>query len=207
MSLPPPRHPEGPYRVCFVCLGNICRSPVAEVVARAQLAEAGLDGTVIVDSAGTGDWHIGDQMDSGARAELARGGYDGEAHRARQYERSWLANRDLVLAMDHSNLKNLKSLARTDHPGSTSEGSGEVVPPAQHDASPSTGSRGVVSPAQHGDSDRIRLFGDVTGLDGADVPDPYGGGPDEFARVLALLESAMPALVTQLAELLKPAAP
>jgi protein-tyrosine-phosphatase len=109
--------------------------------------------------------------------------------------------------MDHSNLKNLKSLARTDHPGSESGRFGEVVPPGQYDASPSTGFRGVASPAKHGDSDRIRLFGDVTGLDGADVPDPYGGGPDEFARVLALLESAMPALVTQLAELLKPTVP
>lgn len=146
---------------------------MAEVVARAQLAKAGLGDAVVVDSAGTGDWHIGDKMNSGARAQLARGGYDGEVHRARQYEPSWLAERDLVLAMDHSNLKNLKSFARTDH----------------------------------GDSDRIRLFGDVTGLDGADVPDPYGGSPDEFARVRALLESAMPALVTQLAELLNPAAP
>jgi len=188
MSLPPPRHPEGPYRVCFVCLGNICRSPVAEVVARAQLARAGLGDAVVVDSAGTGDWHIGDKMNSGARAQLVRGGYDGEAHRARQYEASWLANRDLVLAMDHSNLKKLKSMARTDN--------GDSPRPASTPAG-----RGLA------DIDRIRLFGDVTGLDGADVPDPYGGDSEEFAHVLALLESAMPALVTQLAELLNPAAP
>jgi low molecular weight protein-tyrosine phosphatase len=178
---------------------------MAEVVARAQLAKAGLGDAVVVDSAGTGDWHIGDKMNSGARAQLARGGYDGEAHRARQYEASWLADRDLLLAMDHSNLKNLKSMARTDHPGSTSGGSGGVVPPGQHGDSPgpasSSAGRGLA------DIDRIQLFGDVTGLDGADVPDPYGGSPDEFARVLALLESAMPALVTQLAELLNPAAP
>jgi protein-tyrosine phosphatase len=161
---------------------------MAEVVARAQLAKAGLGEAVVVDSAGTGDWHIGDKMNSGARAQLTRGGYDGETHRARQYEPSWLADRDLVLAMDHSNLKNLKSFARTDH--------GDSPGPAS-------------SPAGRGlaDIDRIRLFGDVTGLDGTDVPDPYGGSPDEFARVLALLESAMPALVTQLAELLNPAAP
>lgn len=170
MSLPPPRDPEGPYRVCFVCLGNICRSPMAEVVARAQLAEAGLDGRVVVDSAGTGDWHVGDLMNSRSRAQLTRRGYDGEAHRARQYEPSWLAGRDLVLAMDKSNFKVLKSQARTDS----------------------------------GDSARVRLFGDVTGLDGADVPDPYGGSPEEFARVLDLLESAMPKLIAQLAALLKP---
>ena len=58
--LPPPRSPDGPYRVCCVCLGNICRSPKAEVVLRAQLDEAGLADKVVVDSAGTGDWHVGD---------------------------------------------------------------------------------------------------------------------------------------------------
>lgn len=166
--LPPPRDP-GVYRVCFVCLGNICRSPIAEVVARAQLAEAGLDGVVVVDSAGTGDWHIDEQMNQRARTQLSRNGYDGEAHRARQFEASWLGERDLVLAMDSSNLKTLKSLYRTDH----------------------------------GDSDRIRLFGDVTDLGGADIPDPYGGNPVEFARVLAMLEKAMPRLIAQIAEVLQ----
>ena len=190
MSLPPPRHPEGPYRVCFVCLGNICRSPMAEVVARAQLAEAGLGAKVVVDSAGTGDWHVGDRMNAGARSQLAGRGYDGQAHRARQYEPSWLADRDLVLAMDRSNFKDLKSLSLTDLPGSTSRASG-----------------GVVAPGKQGDSYRIRLFGDVTGLDGADVPDPYGGSPAEFARVLDLLESAMPALISQIAEVLRTARP
>ena len=185
MSLPPPRDPQGPYRVCFVCLGNICRSPMAEVVARAQLAKAGLADRVVVDSAGTGDWHLGDHMNSRARAALARRGYDGESHRARQYDASWVGNHDLVLAMDHSNLKNLKSLSRTDLSGSTSGGSGGVVPPGKP-----TG------------SSRIRLFGDVTGLNGADVPDPYGGSPAEFARVLDLLESAMPKLIAQLAHVL-----
>ncbi|HEX6452033.1 MAG TPA: low molecular weight protein-tyrosine-phosphatase [Trebonia sp.] len=179
---------------------------MAEVVARAQLAQAGLGDAVVVDSAGTGDWHIGDKMNSGARTQLGHGGYDGEAHRARQYEPSWLADRDLVLAMDHSNLKNLKSFARTDHPGSTSGGSGGVVPPGQHGDSPAPASGEDVTPGQQGDAGRIQLFGDVTGLDGADVPDPYGGSSEEFARVLALLESAMPALVSQLAELLNPAA-
>jgi protein-tyrosine phosphatase len=111
--LPPPRDP-GVYRVCFVCLGNICRSPMAEIVARAQLAEAGLGGAVVVDSAGTGDWHIGQQMNRPARTQLARRGYNGEAHRARQFAPSWLAERDLVLAMDHHNLNTLQSFAGTD---------------------------------------------------------------------------------------------
>src|SRR5260370_26947267 len=110
-ELPFPREPGAPYRVCLVCLGNICRSPMAETVLRAALAEAGLGGTVTVDSAGTGDWHVGEPMNSGARAALARRGYDGAAHRARQFRASWLAQRDPVLAMDAWNLADLRRMA------------------------------------------------------------------------------------------------
>jgi len=163
-SLPPARDPAGPYRVCLVCLGNICRSPMAEVVLRAQLAAAGLAGRITVDSAGTGGWHVGEPMNSGARAALARRGYDGRAHRARQFAAAWLPERDLVLAMDASNRKTLEPLFRTDPPNSS----------------------------------RLRLFGDVAALRGADVPDPYGGDAAEFDGVLAMLETAMPALVAQL---------
>jgi protein-tyrosine phosphatase len=111
LPLPTPREPGAPYRVCLVCLGNICRSPMAETVLRAALAEAGLDDAVVVDSAGTGDWHIGQPMNSGARAALTTRGYDGSAHRARQIEPSWLAGRDLVLAMDARNLADLRRMA------------------------------------------------------------------------------------------------
>jgi protein-tyrosine phosphatase len=99
-----------PYRVCLVCLGNICRSPMAEVVLRAALTEAGLADTVTIDSAGTGDWHIGQGMNRGALAALARRGYDGSAHRARQFKPSWFGSRDLVLAMDSSNLVDLHAM-------------------------------------------------------------------------------------------------
>ena len=111
-ELPSPREPGTPYRVCLVCLGNICRSPMAESVLRAELAAAGLDGAVVVDSAGTGDWHVGDSMDPGARAALASRGHDGSAHRARQFEPSWLPRRDLILAMDARNLADLRRMAR-----------------------------------------------------------------------------------------------
>ncbi len=111
-ELPSPREPGALYRVCLVCLGNICRSPMAETVLRAELATAGLDGAVVVDSAGTGDWHVGDAMNSGARAALAGRGFDGSAHRARQIQPSWLARRDLVLAMDRRNLADLRRMAR-----------------------------------------------------------------------------------------------
>src|SRR5208282_6096011 len=110
-ELPSPREPGAPYRVCLVCLGNICRSPMAETVLRAALADAGLEDEVVVDSAGTGDWHIGQPMDAGARAALARRGYDGSAHRARQIQASWLAQRDLILAMDARNLTDLRRMA------------------------------------------------------------------------------------------------
>ena len=109
-TLPPPRDPAGPYRICLVCLGNICRSPMAEAVLRAELDQAGLGDAVEVDSAGTGDWHVGSRMDARASAELADRGFDGARHRARQFEPGWLADRDLVLAMDGQNLADLGRL-------------------------------------------------------------------------------------------------
>src|SRR5580704_13041019 len=112
--LPPPRDPSGPYRICCVCLGNICRSPMADAVLRAQIEKAGLADRVIVDSAGTGDWHLGERMHRQASGQLKRNGYDGETHRARQFDRSWLAERDLILAMDASNLRDLRALADGD---------------------------------------------------------------------------------------------
>jgi protein-tyrosine phosphatase len=84
---------------------------MAEVVLRARLAAAGLDRRVVVDSAGTGDWHVGDPMHRGSRTELAARGYDGSAHRARQFRAAWLAERDLILAMDASNLATLRAMA------------------------------------------------------------------------------------------------
>ena len=92
-ALPGPRQSFGPYRVCLVCLGNICRSPMAETVLRHFLAEAGLGEAVVLDSAGTGDWHLGERMYPPAREALAGRGYDGSAHRSRQIQPSWLAGR------------------------------------------------------------------------------------------------------------------
>ena len=86
-------------RIEIVCSGNICRSPIGEVVLRAKLAEAGID-DVQVTSSGTGGWHAGDPMDPRAAAALRRRGYDGSTHRARQFRPGWFAERDLVLAMD-----------------------------------------------------------------------------------------------------------
>lgn len=106
-ELPPPRDPNGPYRICCVCLGNICRSPMAEVVLREHVAKAGLDAIVVVDSAGTGDWHVGDPINPRAGKQLAKHGYDGRSHRARQFGPEWIGDRDLILAMDAVNLRDL----------------------------------------------------------------------------------------------------
>ena len=104
--LPPPRQP-GRYAVALVCLGNICRSPMAQVVLERRLAEAGLDDRVAVRSGGTGDWHVGNPMDRRAAATLSTAGYDPSRHRARQYDPTWADHHDLVLAMDHDNLADL----------------------------------------------------------------------------------------------------
>jgi protein-tyrosine phosphatase len=127
--LPPPRTP-GRYAISLVCLGNICRSPTAQVVLEARLAEAGLDDRVSVRSSGTGDWHVGRPMDHRAAATLEADGYDASRHRARQYDDSWAAEDDLVLAMDHDNLADLGG--RTDRVAMFRDfdpaGAGEDVP-------------------------------------------------------------------------------
>jgi len=100
------------YRVCFVCTGNICRSPMAESVFRARIAEAGLDDRVAVDSAGTGGWHEGDGADPRTVSVLEASGYD-SGHTARQFQPSWFARLDLVIALDAGHLRALRRLAPT----------------------------------------------------------------------------------------------
>jgi protein-tyrosine phosphatase len=109
-SVPPPSGPT--YRICFVCTGNICRSPIAEVVLRHLVEDAGLASVVAVDSAGTGAWHVGDGADPRAVAVLRASGYDGAAHRARAFAADWFADRDLVIALDRGHLRLLTAAAR-----------------------------------------------------------------------------------------------
>jgi protein-tyrosine phosphatase len=192
--LPLPRDPLGSYRVCLVCLGNICRSPMAEVVLTDELARAGLASPVVgrpvvgrpvvgrpvrVDSAGTGDWHVGGPMDAGARAELARRRYDGSGHRARLFDPAWFPQRDLVLAMDRRNLAQLRRMA----PDAESGGA------------------------------RLALFRSFDpGLTAADpydgeVPDPYGGAPEDYALAFDLVQAAARGLAAALAAFLEVPAP
>jgi protein-tyrosine phosphatase len=103
-----------PYRVCFVCSGNICRSPTAEAVLRRRLAEAGLGDRVVVDSAGTGDWHAGEAADERSVAALRARGYPAWRHEAKQFTARDFAERDLVVALDAGHERELRALARTD---------------------------------------------------------------------------------------------
>jgi protein-tyrosine phosphatase len=113
VTIPAPRE-AGRYRIALVCLGNICRSPMADVVLNERVAAAGLGDRVTVVSSGTGDWHLGQPMDQRAAALLTSEGYPADAasaHRAQQVGRSWLVDCDLLLAMDRQNLRDLRALA------------------------------------------------------------------------------------------------
>lgn len=98
--------------VLFVCLGNICRSPLAEGALRAEAARLGLD--LVVDSAGTGDWHAGEPPDDRAIAVADRNGVDISALRARQVRPADFRRFTHVIALDHDNLANLRKLVPAD---------------------------------------------------------------------------------------------
>ena len=164
-TLPPPRRPGAAYRIALVCLGNICRSPMADVVLTQRLEAAGVTGVEVV-SAGTGDWHVGNPMDRRAAALLTTHGYDASRHRAQQFTADWFADLDLVLAMDRDNVRDV--LAYGDHLD---------------------------------DPNRLRLFRefDPRAREGdVEVPDPYYGGDDGFAAVLAMVERTCDGLVAAL---------
>lgn len=97
-------------RVLFVCLGNICRSPTAEGMMRHRLQQAGLAAQVAVESAGTAAWHIGKAPDPRTCAAAAQRGYRLHELRARQVQAEDFARFDLILAMDHDNLRELQRL-------------------------------------------------------------------------------------------------
>lgn len=103
-----------PFRVVFVCTGNICRSPMAEVVFRAVAERAGLSEHVASSSAGTGDWHVGERADARTLAALERRGYDGTRHRARQFARRDFTDSDLILALDRSHERILRGWSHDD---------------------------------------------------------------------------------------------
>ena len=105
----PPHSP--PTRVLFVCLGNICRSPLAENVFRRLVEEAGLGERFEIDSAGTGSWHVGERPDARAASVARARGIELQG-RARQVTQEDLVAFDYVLAMDRENLEELEYMAR-----------------------------------------------------------------------------------------------
>lgn len=98
--------------ILFLCLGNICRSPLAEGAARAAFTDAGIAATL--DSAGTGDWHVGRPPDPRALAEARRRGVDISDLRARQLSPGDFTRFDLILAADAENLRAARALAPAD---------------------------------------------------------------------------------------------
>ena len=100
------------YSVLFVCLGNICRSPLAEGALRAEAQRLNLD--LVVDSAGTGNWHAGEPPDARAIAVAARHGVDISGLRARQVRRADVRRFTHLIALDHGNLADLRRLAPPD---------------------------------------------------------------------------------------------
>jgi protein-tyrosine phosphatase len=167
---------RGSLAVCFVCTGNICRSPMADVVARRLAGSAAMaDGSTLADhlelsSAGTGGWHAGEPMDPRARAALERRGYTDHGHRARPFKTAWLPATDLVVCLDRGHQQTLLSLAR----------------------------------AQAGDDryeDRLVMLRQFDPRAGGeiDVPDPYYGDDADFEACLSMVESGCRGLVEYLA--------
>jgi protein-tyrosine phosphatase len=155
-------------RICFVCSGNICRSPTAEAVFVSMAAEAGLD--VEVDSAGTGNWHAGDDMDRRSRAALEGAGYAFDAHCAKQFTPDDFATRDLVVALDQGHRDVLWWLAaETDNPEAARA---KIV--------------------------LLRAYDPTADPADLDVPDPYYGGRGGFTEVLEQVERACRGLLEAL---------
>jgi protein-tyrosine phosphatase len=159
-----------PIRVLFVCLGNICRSPLAEGVFIHLAKEAGVADRFEVDSAGTGDWHVGEWPDPRS-AEVARKHGVVLPSRARQVTRVDLERFDYVVAMDRENLWDLERMAR-ELPGARA--------------------RAKIHLLRADDPDR------APGDDRHDVPDPYYGGASGFEQVYQMVHRSAEALLRRL---------
>lgn len=167
-----------PVRVCFVCSGNICRSPMGEVVLTRMAGDADLAGLVVATSAGTGDWHIGERADRRTITALAARGYDGAPHRARLFEPQWLPELDLVLALDRGHQRTLR--------GWTDDPAERAKVRLLRTFDPQTAEQSLRAAA-----------GEDVGR-ALDVPDPYYSDLDAFDLVLDQVERACAGLLVHL---------
>jgi protein-tyrosine phosphatase len=159
-------------RLLVVCLGNICRSPMAEGALRVRLEEAGLDRRVQVDSAGTGDWHVGQPPDRRAIACARRHGVDIAGLRGRQLRRDDHHEFDWLLCADASVLHEVRRRA----PADAAAGSALLLPWAREGAP--------------------RLAAELAGDD--DLADPYAGADHDFEQVWRRVDAAARAIVERL---------
>jgi protein-tyrosine phosphatase len=142
---------------------------MAEIVLRRLAEDAGIGHLLEVDSAGTGDWHIGEQADRRALTVLSREGFDGSAHRARQFDPRWFLRRDLVVALDRGHLRTLRSWAANDLERDRIQ--------LLRSFDPSVGAGGA-SPSE------------------LDVADPYYDGVAAFTEVLGQITAACAGLLS-----------
>jgi protein-tyrosine phosphatase len=165
---------DTPYRVMTVCTGNICRSPMAEIVLRDRLEAAGLGDRVVVDSTGVSDEEHGNPVDRRARHVLAAHGYPtGDGHRARQVTATDLAGRDLLLPMTAQHARRLRRLADG---AAGSDGLAEIRLYRSFDP----------------DAPVVEAGGDEHLLD---VDDPWYGDQAGFETTLAEIEAAADGVV------------
>ncbi|NYF31068.1 MULTISPECIES: low molecular weight protein-tyrosine-phosphatase [Sphingopyxis] len=151
--------------ILFLCLGNICRSPLAEAAARAAFAHAGID--AVLDSAGTGDWHVGHAPDDRAQAEALRRGIDISDLRARQLSSDDFYRFDLILAADQTNLRD----ARAIRPGDATADLRLML-----DLIPGRGGEGVTDPYYGKDDGFATTWDDVAGVAAALVAEFSSSG-------------------------------
>ena len=156
-------------RVCMVCLGNICRSPMAAAVLHNRAHEV-THCEVLVDSAGTGSWHVGEGPNFSSEATWSKAGYQYE-HVAQQFTKDFFSARDLILVMDSSNYQNVINLAA--HPDHRQK----VFYLRQFDPS--------LSDIDPSGPDVHRL----------EVPDPYGLADRAFEKVLEMVEDSVEGLL------------
>lgn len=149
-----------PIRVVFVCLGNICRSPLGEGIFRHLVEEAGLAHQFVIDSAGTSAYHAGEAPDPGSIRVARSEGIDITAQRSRQFKRDELDRWEYIVAMDPANRRNILRLV-------------------DNDPEPLRGKLWLMRNFEHEE--------DGSGHDEG-VPDPWGGGPRGFEDVYAIVE-------------------